>query len=119
MSIEVRSPYSGEMVKIMPKDVGKAVKDRDGRVFYVLEDDEGGYYPSMTRSGEGSAKAQGDHARTEERMAEHHAAVAERGAGSGKRPSKGYLAYMVVIGIVIVAVWAFVYGPLQGLVMGE
>lgn len=118
MSIEVRSPYSGETVKIMPKDVGKAVKDRDGRVFYVLEDGEGGYYPSMNRSGEGAAKAQGDHARMEERMAEHHAAVAERGAGSGKR-SKGYLLYLIIVGLLVVAAWAFIYGPLQGMIAGE
>ncbi len=114
MSIEVRSPYSGEMVKIMPKDVGKAVKDADGRVFYVLEDGEGGHYPSMTRSGEGSAKAQGDHARTEDRMGEHQAAARARDATSkGKKPSKGYLLYMIIVGVLIVAGWAFIYGPLK------
>ena len=45
MPIVVNSPYSGESVKIRDQDVGRAVKDRDGKVFYVLPRSDGsGYY---------------------------------------------------------------------------
>ena len=41
MPIVVNSPYSGESVKIRDQDVGRAVKDRDGKVFYVLPRSDG------------------------------------------------------------------------------
>ena len=52
MGITVLSPHNGEPVKVRDQDVGRAVKDREGRIFYVLEKSDGtGYYGAMTRAG--------------------------------------------------------------------
>ena len=120
MSIEVRSPHNGELMKIMPKDVGRAVKDSDGRVFYVLEDGEGGYYPSITRTATGSAKDQARHERTEARMADHQDAARSRDAAMPRRKrSKPYLLYLIRVGVLVVGGWAVIYGPLHRYVLGE
>jgi hypothetical protein len=52
MAIEVRSPHSGHPVKVREEDVGRAIRDESGRIFYVLERTDGaGYYGSFTRAG--------------------------------------------------------------------
>ena len=52
VSITVQSPHSGRPVKVRDEDVGRAVRDEAGRIFYVLSDPEGGgYFGSRTRSG--------------------------------------------------------------------
>ncbi|MDX1565212.1 MAG: hypothetical protein R3236_07395 [Phycisphaeraceae bacterium] len=51
-TITVYSPHSGTEVKIRPKDVGRAVKDKDGKMLYVLQRPDGkGFYCAMTRAG--------------------------------------------------------------------
>jgi len=52
MPITVLSPHDGTPVKIRDQDVGRAVRDREGRIFYVLAKSDGsGYYGAMTRAG--------------------------------------------------------------------
>jgi hypothetical protein len=52
MPITVLSPYSGTAVSVREQDVGRAVRDGEGKVFYVLPRIGGqGYYASKTRSG--------------------------------------------------------------------
>lgn len=52
MSITVYSPYNSRPVEVREQDVGRAVKDSDGRTFYVLAKSDGtGYYGAMTRMG--------------------------------------------------------------------
>jgi hypothetical protein len=69
MSIEVQSPFSGRPVKIRPQDVGKAVRDEEGRIFYVLPKRDGsGYYGAPTRAG--GQRDEQRAARYEQRMAE-------------------------------------------------
>ncbi|WP_428387577.1 hypothetical protein [Mucisphaera sp.] len=52
MSIKVRSPHSGVEVVIRREDVGRALRDESGRVFYVVEREDGaGCYGSKTRVG--------------------------------------------------------------------
>jgi FKBP-type peptidyl-prolyl cis-trans isomerase len=52
MPIVVRSPFSGQPVKIRDQDVGRAVRDEEGRVFYVVPFVDGsGFYGSPTRHG--------------------------------------------------------------------
>jgi hypothetical protein len=52
MAITVYSPYNSQPVEVREQDVGRAVKDGDGRTFYVLAKSDGtGYYGAMTRMG--------------------------------------------------------------------
>ncbi len=52
MSLIVRSPFSGQPVKVRDQDVGRAVRDEEGRVFYVVPFADGnGFYASPTRNG--------------------------------------------------------------------
>ena len=36
MPITIFSPHSGNQVKVRDQDAGRAVKDEEGRIFYVL-----------------------------------------------------------------------------------
>jgi len=52
MTVEILSPYSGRPVKVRPQDVGRAVRDEEGRLFYVLPRPDGsGYYSAPSRAG--------------------------------------------------------------------
>ncbi|NBC11677.1 MAG: hypothetical protein GVY24_08125, partial [Planctomycetes bacterium] len=52
MPITVLSPFSGRPVKVRDQDVGRAVRDEEGRIFYVVQRADGtGYYGSPTRKG--------------------------------------------------------------------
>lgn len=51
MAITVLSPHSGDPVTVRDQDVGKSVKDRQGRMFYVLQAPDGMYYAALTRAG--------------------------------------------------------------------
>ena len=52
MPIVVPSPHSGQPVKVRDEDVGRAVRDETGRIFYVLPKSDGdGYYGAVTRTG--------------------------------------------------------------------
>jgi len=51
-TVEILSPYSGRPVKVRPQDVGRAVRDEEGRLFYVLpRPDSSGYYSAPSRAG--------------------------------------------------------------------
>lgn len=49
--VMILSPYSGRPVKIREQDLGRAVRDEEGRVFYVVEDPDHGRYAARTRKG--------------------------------------------------------------------
>lgn len=52
MPLVVHSPYSGKPVKVRDEDVSRAIRDEEGRIFYVVERSDGqGYYASPTRQG--------------------------------------------------------------------
>lgn len=58
LSITVRSPHSGVQVTVRDEDVGRALRDESGRVFYVVARSEGeGYFGSRTRLGSESDEA--------------------------------------------------------------
>ena len=52
LGILVHSPFDGQPVKVRDQDVGRAVRDKQGRIFYVLEKSDGtGHYGAPTRAG--------------------------------------------------------------------
>ena len=119
MSIEVRSPHNGEMVKVMPKDVGKAVKDSDGRVFYVMPKSDGsGYFAAITRAGAEKDEARSE--RADNRMAAHQEAARERDTSvkKGRIHSKPYRLYLVVAVVVILGAYFLLWDKIQTLLNG-
>jgi hypothetical protein len=51
-AIVINSPYSGKPVKVREQDIGRAVRDEEGRIFYLVQRADGsGYYSAMTRKG--------------------------------------------------------------------
>ncbi|GAB4107943.1 MAG: hypothetical protein Kow00105_12660 [Phycisphaeraceae bacterium] len=52
MAIIVHSPYDGQPVKVRDQDLGRAIRDGEGRVFYAVKRSDGqGYYGALTRKG--------------------------------------------------------------------
>jgi len=52
MPLTVHSPHSGKPVKVREEDLGRALRDEGGRVFYALETADGqGVYGAVTRKG--------------------------------------------------------------------
>ncbi|MFN3166537.1 MAG: FKBP-type peptidyl-prolyl cis-trans isomerase [Phycisphaeraceae bacterium] len=49
--VTILSPHSGRPVVVREQDLGRAIRDDQGKVFYVVEDAEHGRYASMTRKG--------------------------------------------------------------------
>jgi len=117
MTIEVYSPHDGEPVKIRDSDVGKAVKDKQGRLFYVLPKSDGsGHYGAMTRAGgeRDEQRAADYHAKREQARQSGHQRSAEHVSTSAPG-SKGRAAVLVVVAAIIAALaWAVVWGPLKG-----
>ena len=52
MPLTIKSPYSGRLVKVRDQDLGRAIRDEEGRVFYVVPRPDGdGHYAALTRKG--------------------------------------------------------------------
>ncbi|QQE10109.1 FKBP-type peptidyl-prolyl cis-trans isomerase [Planctomycetota bacterium] len=52
MPIIVNSPFSGKPVKVRDEDVGRAIRDEENRIFYVIQRASGeGFYGAPTRKG--------------------------------------------------------------------
>ncbi len=119
MSIEVNSPFNGQPVKIRPQDVGKAVRDSEGRIFYALPKSDGsGYYGAMTKAG--GEKDEQRALKAEERSEVARGVSKARSAQemSSARSSKksgGMLKLIIVLAILGAAAWAVTMGPLKGM----
>jgi len=117
MGITVLSPHDGQPVKIRDQDVGRAVRDGEGRIFYALPKSDGsGYYGARTRAGgerdeqralelESKVQTQGDHARDQVKSQLHDARGKKRGGGKGK------LLLLLIIIAALVAAYLFTFGP--------
>lgn len=52
MAMTIHSPYSGRPIRIRDQDVGRALRDEEGRIFYAVPASDGnGYYAAPTRKG--------------------------------------------------------------------
>jgi peptidylprolyl isomerase len=60
MPLIIHSPYSGRPVKVRDEDVGRAIRDEEGRVFYVVPRAGEGYYAAPTRKGSAKDEARYD-----------------------------------------------------------
>ncbi len=120
MWIDINSPYSGLIVRVRDKDIGRSVRDKDGRVFFVLPRTTGeGHYASVTRIGgpkeeekylamlakEEAALASGE-ARSQQQI--HDATGRQRSSWKGK------FVILVMVLILLVLVYVFTIGPFGG-----
>jgi hypothetical protein len=117
MWIEVNSPHSGRPVRIRDKDIGRSVRDEDGRIFFALPRSDGnGHYGSLTRTGgpkeeqkylemlakEEQAKASGQ-ATTQSQIHD---------ATGGKRSSwRGKAVILALLVLVLVLIYLVTVGP--------
>ncbi|MEX0655546.1 MAG: hypothetical protein WD534_18930 [Phycisphaeraceae bacterium] len=109
MPLIVRSPYSGQPVKVRDQDLGRAIRDEQGRIFYVVPRSEGqGYYAAPTRKGsekdeqryldlERKVAEQGEVARAVQQQALHDA------TGPGRPVSPIRLIVLVLILLAVIA----------------
>ena len=119
--VTILSPYSGRPVKVREHDLGRAIRDEQGRVFYVVEDPEHGRYAARTRKGSqkdleryreiesGVAKLEGDMQLDEETSAPVYDAT-----GSKRSNPLGKLVILVIL--LAVAALAFIYFTNPGLI---
>ena len=120
MGIIVNGPYSGQPVKVRDQDVGRAVKDEEGRVFYVLQKSDGsGYYGAMTRAGgaKDEARALELEGKLGQRQQNVHEQVLNRTGNSGGGMKK-IVVLIIVLAILLGAAWAVLMGPLKGVIPG-
>jgi len=117
MPITVYSPHDGEPVKVRDQDIGRAVKDRQGRTFFVvLKSDSSDYYAALTRHG--SEKDEARYAKLEEKLGtvgnqvkqQHEAAKPK--LSSEKKGGGGLVKWVVLIIVLAALGWLFSYGPL-------
>ncbi len=120
MAIVVYSPFNSQPVKIRDEDVGRAVRDGEGRIFYALPKSDGsGYYGAPTRTG---------NPKDEQRALELEAKLASQGAyvkqthavaaahdATGRRRSRkrGKLVILVLAIVVGALTYLFTLGPLS------
>ena len=100
----ILSPYSGRAVKIREQDLGRALRDEEGRVFYVVEDPEHGRYAARTRKGspkdlERYRKIEADAAQLDDatQPARQNLAQAHDAAGNKRRNPLGLLVIVLLL----------------------
>ena len=49
--ITVKSPWNSHPVKVRSADAGRALRDGQNKVFYLIQDETDGWYASRTRTG--------------------------------------------------------------------
>ncbi len=123
--VTILSPYSGRPVKIREHDLGRALRDEEGRVFYVVEDPEHGRYAARTRKGSakdlqryrqiesGVAKLEGDLQLDDAPASQIHDAT-----GSKRRSPVGVLLLIVILAAVAAAGYIYLNHP-QWFGLGE
>jgi len=110
MPIVVNSPFSGKPVKIRDQDIGRAVRDEENRIFYVLARSDGnGYYSSPTR--QGGAKDEARYIEMEQKVVKSGTQVREEvqtmhdATGRKRSGLRGKLLILIFLGILTVAAW--------------
>jgi hypothetical protein len=121
MAIEVRSPHTGQPVRIRDEDIGRTVRDPSGNIFYVLRSADGeGYYASVTRTG-GDQAEQTYRQRLEtgnwpRKPAVEQPADAAVYDATGRRRAPGTLAkavFLAVVLAILVVIYLFAAGHLR------
>lgn len=114
MPIVVYSPHSGRPVKVREQDVGRAVRDEAGRIFYLLAKSDGsGYFGSCTRTGGDQQEQRAEQMRQQPQAPDPQAALPEATPhdATGRRRTR-YRGKLVILALVVVmAVLAYLFSP--------
>lgn len=110
MPITINSPYSGRPVKLRDQDIGRAVRDEEGRVFYVVQRASGeGYYAALTRKGSAKDEERYDSLATKMASSQENVqaqAAAVHDATGKRRPSLvRRLVGVILLLVVLAAIW--------------
>lgn len=113
MAIIVYSPFSGRPVKVREQDVGRAVRDDQGRIFYVLRKSDGsGYYGAPTRVGGPKDEARALEYEAKVSQAEEHVrAVAHDATGKRRSHLRGKLVILAFVILAAILIYLFKFGP--------
>lgn len=112
MSLTIHSPHSGHPVRIRDEDIGRAVRDEENRIFYVVPRASGeGHYGAITRKGSAKDEERYDRlALNPAKVAAAHAAQAAAapahdatGGRKRRRPLRRAVLTLVVLGGLAVA----------------
>jgi len=105
MPITVLSPYSGRAVKARDQDIGRALRDEEGRIFYIVERPDGnGFYAAPTRKGSDkdlarydALETKGETARqTHHEQSEAQVSPAHDARGKGRKASPVRLLILLI-----------------------
>ncbi|MEM1210120.1 MAG: FKBP-type peptidyl-prolyl cis-trans isomerase [Planctomycetota bacterium] len=125
MPITVLSPYSGRAVKARDQDIGRALRDEEGRIFYIVERPGGhGHYAAPTRKGSDKDLERYDALQTKGEVARqtHHEQSAQQvhdARGKGRSGSGTRKLVLLLLALVILAVAGYIAGTRLGLIGGE
>lgn len=115
MPITILSPYSGKPVKVRDQDVGRAIRDEEGRIFYIVEDEAGGPYAAMTRKGSEKdlaryRKLTAGGAVADQRAKENVLAIHDA-TGTKRRNPIGILILLILVAAVIAGAYVYFVRP--------
>ena len=110
MPFVIHSPFDGTPVKIRDQDIGRAIRDKENRIFYVIPNSSGeGYYSAPTR--QGGLKDEQRYARMMEKTAKTSQIVREEAAtvqdATGRGRGKGLRKLVFLVVVIIVAAVAY------------
>ena len=123
MGITVINPHNGEEMKVRDNDEGRAVKDKEGRIFYVLPKSDGsGHYGALTRAG--GAKEEARNKEMEEKI--KGARKNTQQEWENRTPASGgfmktvskIIRLLLFLAILAGLAWAIFFGPLKGRIPG-
>ncbi len=119
MGITVINPHNGEEMKVRDGDAGRAVKDKEGRIFYVMPKKDGtGYYGAMTRAGSDKEEARNQEMELKKggARANMDAQMQSRSSGGGGffGTVKKLVKLLIVLAVLGGLTWAVLFGPLKG-----
>ncbi len=112
MPITINSPYSGRPVKIRDQDIGRAVRDEEDRIFYVVARASGkGYYAAPTRKGSDKDEQRYDAMQqkmdtTQEQVTQQHQAVHDATGRRRHSPVLRRLLLLLILAVLAVAGYA-------------
>jgi len=115
MPITIHSPYSGRPVKIRDQDIGRAVRDEEDRIFYVVPRASGdGYYAAPTRKGSDkdeqrydAMQNKMDHVQTQ--VAKQHHAVHDATGRRRRSPILRRLVLLLILALLAVGGYAIYF----------
>ena len=116
MPITVNSPYSGRPVKVRDQDLERAVRDEEGRVFYVVPRASGeGHYAALTRKGSAKDEQRYDAMATKSAAAHEQSRVQQAAVhdATGRRRARPWLRVLGLILLLLIAA-AIAYHLLVG-----